>query len=295
MLSSAQISTYRSDGFLTLDSGIETDDLDRIREEVERLEGMEHPGRVLEKDGSTVRGIHGCHQVSDLFSRLVRLPSILSVARRLMEDEVYVHQVKVNAKRALEGDVWPWHQDYVFWEQKDGMQRPKAINAALFLDDVTEFNGPLLLIPGSHMENVPKNLPESNSAATPGAFSDDPSDTSRGAAGKSGTVHSAADSAEPDWASNLSADLDFRLRGDQLTPLVEKHGIRSATGRAGDLLFFDPRIVHGSGTNMSPGDRTVALITYNSVTNQLAEVAAPRPEFLAARDYRPLSPLAGRL
>jgi ectoine hydroxylase len=295
MLTSTQISAYRTDGFLTTGSGIESDDLKRIRDEVQRLEGMEHPGRVLEKDGTTVRGIHGCHQVSDLFSRLVRLPSMLSVARQLLENEVYVHQVKVNAKRALHGDVWPWHQDYVFWEQKDGMRRPTAVNVALFLDDVTEFNGPLLLIPGSHESEVPKNLPGNTAGAI--------SERNGSGAGKGvgeqendgSPTLSAAESDEPAWASNLSADLDFRLRGDQLTPLVEEHGIRSATGRAGDLLFFDPRIVHGSGTNMSPFDRTVGLITYNSVGNELTEVASPRPEFLAARDYRPLSPLSGGL
>ncbi|MBV7698371.1 phytanoyl-CoA dioxygenase family protein [Streptomyces sp. TRM70350] len=287
MLSPAQITDYRSTGFLLTDSGIGSRDLERVREEVARLEGVEHPGRVLEKDGTTVRGLHGCHQVSELFGRLVRLPRILDAARQLVGGDVYVHQVKVNAKRALHGDVWPWHQDYVFWQHKDGMRRPLAVNAAIFLDEITEFNGPLLLIPGSHRKRVPQNLP--------GNGGETAADNPGTASGNTDREHRSGASGKQDWLSNLSADLDFRLRAEQLTSLVAESHITSATGPAGALLFFDPRIVHGSGTNMSPFDRRVALFTYNSVTNPLSDVASPRPEFLAARDYRPLSPLSGAL
>lgn len=282
MLSSAQITDYRTNGFLITDSGIEPEDLNRIREEVARLEATEHPGRVLEKDGVTVRGLHGCHQVSELFARLVRLPQMLVPAQQLLGEDVYVHQVKVNAKRALRGDVWPWHQDYVFWKYKDGMQRPAAVNAAIFLDEVTEFNGPLLLLAGSHERDVPTNFPEAEDVAH---------DENGGT--KSGD--SETKSGEPSWLSQLSADLDFRLYAEQLKPLMRETTITSATGPAGTLLFFDPRIVHASGTNMSPFDRTVGLFTYNSVTNPLAEVSSPRPEFLAERDVRALSPLSGGL
>ncbi|WP_243762481.1 phytanoyl-CoA dioxygenase family protein [Streptomyces sp. Tu 3180] len=228
--------------------------------------------------------------MSELFGRLVRLPRILEAARQLVDGDVYVHQVKVNAKRALCGDVWPWHQDYVFWQHKDGMRRPLAVNAALFLDEVTEFNGPLLLIPGSHRKPVPQNLPE-NGGEPESRITGAESGKTSGA----GSDHRGKTSGKQDWLSQLSADLDFRLHAEQLTSLVAESRITSATGPAGALLFFDPRIVHGSGTNMAPSDRRVALFTYNSVANPLAEVPSPRPEFLAARDYRPLAPLSGAL
>ena len=65
-----------------------------------------------------------------------------------------MHQFKINGKMAFEGDVWQWHQDYGTWFNDDLMPTSRAMNVAIFLDDVTEFNGPLLFIPGSHKKGV---------------------------------------------------------------------------------------------------------------------------------------------
>jgi ectoine hydroxylase len=43
---------------------------------------------------------------------------------------------------------------------------------------------------------------------------------------------------------------------------------------------------------MSPVDRRIILVTYNSVDNIPDAPASPRPEFLAARNYTALEPLA---
>jgi hypothetical protein len=57
---------------------------------------------------------------------------------------------KINAKAAFEGDVWQWHQDYGTWARDDGMPEPRAMNIAVFLDEVFPFNGALMLVPRSH-------------------------------------------------------------------------------------------------------------------------------------------------
>ena len=33
-----------------------------------------------------------------------------------------MHQFKVNAKAAFDGDVWQWHQDFGVWHKDDQMQ-----------------------------------------------------------------------------------------------------------------------------------------------------------------------------
>ena len=73
---------------------------------------------------------------------------------QLVDGPVYMHQYKVNAKAAFDGDVWQWHQDYGTWARDDGMPAPRAMNIAVFVDDVTAANGPLLFIPGSHKSGV---------------------------------------------------------------------------------------------------------------------------------------------
>ena len=79
---------------------------------------------------------------------------------QLFGESVYVHQFKLNAKAAFEGDVWQWHQDYGTWARDDGMPEPRAMNIAVFLDEVMPINGPLLLIPrqpqGRHVRGRPR-------------------------------------------------------------------------------------------------------------------------------------------
>ena len=65
-----------------------------------------------------------------------------------------MHQFKINGKMAFDGDVWQWHQDYGTWQNDDQMPEPRAMNVAIFLDEVNEFNGPLMFIPGSHKLGV---------------------------------------------------------------------------------------------------------------------------------------------
>ena len=57
-----------------------------------------------------------------------------------------MHQFKLNAKAAFEGDVWQWHQDYGTWA--------RAMNIAVFLDEIMPINGALMLIPKSHKQGV---------------------------------------------------------------------------------------------------------------------------------------------
>ena len=73
---------------------------------------------------------------------------------QLFGEDVYMHQFKINGKMAFDGDVWQWHQDYGTWKNDDQMPEPRAMNVAIFLDEVNEFNGPLMFIPGSHKLGV---------------------------------------------------------------------------------------------------------------------------------------------
>ncbi|MGH9143045.1 MAG: phytanoyl-CoA dioxygenase family protein, partial [Vicinamibacterales bacterium] len=112
------------------------------------------PGRVFERDGRTVRALHGCHLHSPIMKNLACLRRLVKVAMALVEDDVYIYQFKINMKAAFSGDVWKWHQDFIYWRDEDGMPECRVVNIGLYLDDVTEMNGPLLVIPGSHRGGV---------------------------------------------------------------------------------------------------------------------------------------------
>jgi ectoine hydroxylase len=262
-LSPNELKQYRSQGFLLKANVFTPAEVDSLVAAAEVLYAHDSPARTVERDGTTVRAVHGCHTSSDVFAAAVRDPRMLLPARQIVDaDDVYIHQSKINAKRALDGDVWQWHQDFIYWHWGDGMATPRVVNLAVFLDGATEINGPLLLIPGSHRNGV--------------------IDPARRGGG------SGADG----WQSHLAADLEYTIRPDDLAALSRESGIASATGPAGSVLIFDTQIVHGSGVNMSPHHRRMAIFTYNDVANLPVPTGPRRPSFLAAREATPLEPAA---
>lgn len=269
-LTDEQVKRYEENGYLLLPGVFSAGEVQAFRNELPALFAEDSPARVLEKGTGVVRSVYGSHTRSEAFARLVRDPRILAPAQRILDDDVYVHQFKVNAKQAFGGEVWEWHQDYVFWRNEDGMPAARVVNVTLYLDEVNEFNGPLYLIPGSHRYGVIE--PRVREKGTGGG----------------GAMMGAA------WASDVGADLTYSFGRETMGELVQRHGIVSSWGPAGSVLVFHPDIVHGSCPNMSPFDRSLLMVTYNSIRNLPVPVpgATRRPEFLCARDYTPLAPRA---
>ena len=109
---------------------------------------------VWRESSGVARTAFAAHQYNEAFRRLGRHPRLIEPVMQLVDGPVYMHQYKVNAKAAFDGEVWQWHQDYGTWARDDEMPEPRAMNIAVFLDDVTAANGPLLFIPGSHKTGV---------------------------------------------------------------------------------------------------------------------------------------------
>lgn len=216
---------------------------------------------AFEADGKTPRALHGGYQQNEVFDRLTRLDALLRPAQQILLDEVYVYQFKVNLKVAFAGDFWPWHQDYSFWAKEDEMPSPRAVTVGIFLDDVTEFNGPMYFIPGSHRSGCHD-------------FDAGLSDASNEA-----------------WRRHVAASLSYQTDRDKVAVLAGERGMVAPKGQRGTILLFDSNIVHASPANISPMERRMLFITYNSVTN--APKNAKRPEFLVNRDVSPLVPLEG--
>lgn len=266
LLNQDQLRTYETTGFLVLPDCFSSAEVEIMNDQLPSLFAEDSPRRVLEKNGDTVRSIYGSHITNKVFQCLTRQPRLVKPARQLLGSSVYVYQFKINAKAAFIGDVWEWHQDYIFWRNEDGMPTDRVINAVIFLDEVTEFNGPLFLIPGSHRDGViePLILTE-----VPEGYKD-----------------------EPSWISNLTADLKYSLDKETVARLVKANGLVAPKGKAGSVMFFHGNLAHGSSPNMSPFDRKVIIVTYNSVENMLLPIPKPpRPDFLASRDTRSIVPL----
>ncbi len=263
-----QIKSYRENGLLFIPSLFSQKEVERMYNAVEDLIEKDTPGRFLEKDNKTVRALHGCHLDSEIFDALTRHPSLLISACEILNSDVYIYQFKINFKAAFGGDLWPWHQDFVFWDQEDGMPSPQALNVAVFLDECNEFNGPMYFIPGSHKESL-LHLGQIDSSKVNGQ--------------------------KNDWKSNVSAALKYSLSKETVTKLANEQGIVAPKGPSGSVLFFHCNLVHGSAPNISPYDRRLLIITYNSINNIPSFKGQPRPEFLVSRDHTPLKPLLDKV
>jgi ectoine hydroxylase len=220
----------------------------------------------MERSG-VVRSVFASHLHNDLFACLSRLRRLVEPAMQLLGSEVYTHQFKINAKAALQGDQWEWHQDFLYWHKEDGMPKANVLTATVFLQDVTDFNGPMLLIPGSH---------------------------------SLGMIDLEAQAVQPDaeippqgsnWMSTLTADLKYKIDKEILSRLLSDHTIYAAKGLAGFVLFFHGNLFHASANNLSASDRMSIFISYNSVANKLPPRENPRPSFIASRDFTPIAPL----
>ncbi|WDD36589.1 phytanoyl-CoA dioxygenase family protein (plasmid) [Nostoc sp. UHCC 0926] len=267
-LTKEQFEKYTDQGFILLTECFSKTEVNRLKFELPSLFKKETSGRVLEEESNIVRAVHGSHKNNEVFQRLSRNPRLVEPPMQLLGSKVYIYQFKINAKAAFKGNIWEWHQDYIFWRKEDRLPTARVVNALVLLDDMNEFNGPLFVIPGSHKEGMIDVVAQN-------------------------TSNRAKDERErPAWILNFTTKLKYSLNQELVTNLVLKYGILSIKASAGSVLFFDSNLVHASPSNISPFNRSVVIVTYNSVDNIPLPVQNPRPEFIVSRDYRPVEPLS---
>ena len=163
---------------------------------------------------------------------------------------------------AFEGDVWQWHQDYGTWLNDDHMPTEQAMNIAIFLDDVTEHNGPLMFTAGSHKKGVVK------------------------------VKHDLTTTSHPLWTvdNNLIRQLVQRAGGQGGFDADGRHvrgGIVSPKGPAGSMILFHSCLVHASGSNLSPFDGNSVYLSLCAVSNHIRR--HKRLEYIAHRDFTPIN------
>jgi len=233
-LSAEELEQFDAEGYLFFPSRFsreETAVLKAAALEIYALERQE----VWRESSGVARTAFAAHTYNEAFCRLGRHPRLIEPVIQLVDGPVYMHQFKVNAKAAFDGEVWQWHQDFGTWRRDDEMPEPRAMNIALFLDDVTAANGPLLFIPGSHKFGVIE------------------------------AGHDLESTSYPLWT----------LDRDTVTRLAQRGGCVAPTGPAGSLLVFSSLLVHASPPNISPFDRTIVYLSLCHVDNHIRRFQRP--------------------
>ena len=234
-LSQAQLDAFDRDGYLFFPSLFRPDEIKALLDEVPSLYAQRRPENVREKTGDVVRTNFAAHLYSAPFARLARHPRMVEPVKQMFGEDVYMHQFKINGKQAFDGDVWQWHQDYGTWKNDDQMPEARAMNVAIFLDDVNEFNGPLMFIPGSHKLGVLD------------------------------AAHDTSTTSYPLWV----------ISSETIKKLVERGGIVAPKGPAGSMILFHGCLVHASTSNLSPWNRVSVYLSLCAVSNHIRRFKRP--------------------
>lgn len=153
MVTPELLKKYHEEGFLLLENVFTQQEVQLMTKELPTLLEDNGPRKVIEVNGE-IRSYYGAHQVNDIYKKISSVKKLVEPAQQILDSEVYIHQTKINFKKAMRGNWWEWHQDYPYWKTEDGMTSPRVVSIMLYLDDATEFNGPLLVVPGSHKHGI---------------------------------------------------------------------------------------------------------------------------------------------
>ena len=250
-LTPEQIEDFERDGYLFFPGLFTPEETRTLTDAVPELYSRHEAYNVRERGSDAVRTNFAAHLYSKPFARLARHPRMVGPVQALFGEPVYMHQFKINGKMAFEGDVWQWHQDYGTWLNDDRMPSERAMNVAIFLDEVNEFNGPLMFIPGSHRKGVVD------------------------------AKHDLTTTSYPLWTvdHDLIRQLVERAGGTQ-------GGIVAPKGPAGSMILFHSCLVHASTSNLSPFNRVSVYLSLCAVSNHIRRFK--RPEYIAHRDFTPI-------
>jgi ectoine hydroxylase len=234
-LSAEQLAQFERDGYLFFPKLFSRQEIAVLNDEVPRLYAQRRPENVREKTGDVVRTNFAAHMYSYPFAKLARHPRMVEPIRAIFGEDLYMHQFKINGKAAFDGDVWQWHQDYGTWKNDDQMPEARAMNVAIFLDEVNEFNGPLMFIPGSHKLGVLD------------------------------AEHDTSTTSYPLWV----------ITKETIAKLVDRGGIVAPKGPAGSMILFHGCLVHASTSNLSPWNRVSVYLSLCAVSNHIRRFKRP--------------------
>ena len=227
-LTETQLQQFDEEGYLFLPGLFSSEEISVLHDAALEIYQTDRE-EVWRESTGVARTAFAAHTYDKAHGRLARHPRLIEPVELILDGKLYIHQYKINAKAAFDGDVWQWHQDYGVWHRDDAMPEPRAMNIAVFLDDVTAANGPLLFLPKSH---------------------------------KMGVIDAGLDletTSYPLWT----------LDRETVVRLADKGGCVAPTGPAGSVLMFSSLLVHASPPNISPLPRTIVYLSLCHVDNHI--------------------------
>ena len=156
MLKPQQIAFYRQYGFVVVENVLSPTEIAALLAETEAI--TEKARNVTKNDAvydledshspehPRVRRIKRPDRLAPIFWETVCHPKIVAMVESLIGPDIQLKSCKINNKYAGFGAAVEWHQDWAFSPSTND----DHLTVGIMLDDMTDENGPLMVLPQSH-------------------------------------------------------------------------------------------------------------------------------------------------
>lgn len=166
-LTAEEAAAFRRDGYLTVPDAVTSDELAALNRQLAGWvqESRRHQAAWGEQvdgrprfdlasghgaDNPQLRRVNNPSEVSDAFRAVMSNSRMTDMVADLIGPDVAFHHCKINLKLPGADTEVGWHQDFAYTPHSND----DLVTALLFLDEVTEENGALAVVPGSHRDGL---------------------------------------------------------------------------------------------------------------------------------------------
>ena len=142
-LTTDEVRAFKTDGLLFPKPALSADEAAAALAQLERYES---------DSGGTVNGKwrYKSHLVFPWINRIMRLPKLLQLVEPLLGPDLMVWTSHLYPKEPGDGRFISWHQDSAHW----GLDSEQIVTLWLALTPVTEENGCMRMLPGTHRKGI---------------------------------------------------------------------------------------------------------------------------------------------
>ena len=147
---------YEKDGYIVLKNIIPSEILIHLTSIIDKLVADGKKLKVtndyfeilndLSSGKPRIERIKSPHKLDNYFLNILKITEIKNTLKLLLGENVRLQNVKLNLKLGNGGSPVEWHQDWAFYPHTND----DVLAVGIVIDDMTEENGPVMFVPGSH-------------------------------------------------------------------------------------------------------------------------------------------------
>jgi len=164
-LSPRHVALFERDGFVVIPGFFDPEEIAPLQEACKADPTIGRRLRaVADSDGNVQEVIGWTNESADFVGIVPRLARLIEGAATLLGKPVYHWHSKLSMKQPHTPGRWDWHQDYPYW-YKEGCLWPDMLTCMIAVDRLTEANGCVKLVRGSHLAGRVDHVPVGQAVA----------------------------------------------------------------------------------------------------------------------------------